>query len=461
MPANNDIIFALATGSPSAMATFRISGNDHLKHLLPLIFSPGLKSHPNIRPRMAALIHIFSNGQLLDESIITHFPAPASYTREDVSEITCHGSSYIINQLTSLLSQVGFRYAEPGEFTKRAFLNGRIDLSQAEAVNDLILSANKTAHELAMQQMRGGFSIEIRNLRASLIEIASLLELELDFSEEDIEFADRSELQRLIEMTIDVLIQLTNSFAKGNVLKNGIPAVILGRPNVGKSTLLNALLNEDKALVSDIPGTTRDAIEDVIHIDGFAFRFIDTAGLRETSDTIETMGINRTIDAASKASVLLYVADASQYNTDCLIEDLNDLNSKIDFSSKKLILVFNKTDLAAESPKHLKELLNYDTVFISAKRKENLSVLTQLLVQSSANYNNANQIIITNIRHYDALKKTEIALMDANEGLLNKKPTDLIAEDLRIALHYLGLITGEIAPDDILGEIFNRFCIGK
>lgn len=462
MKPNQNTIFALATGSSSsAIATFRISGNQHLQYLLPFIKKPGSSIHPSIRPREATLIHIFHDGQLLDEAILTYFQAPASYTREDVSEICCHGSTYIINQLSVLLSEIGFQYAEPGEFTKRAFLNGRMDLSQAEAVNDLIQSGNKTAHDLAMQQMRGGFSLEIRNLRSSLIEISSLLELELDFSEEDVEFANRADLQTLINKTANALKNLSDSFAKGNVLKNGIPTVILGRPNVGKSTLLNALLNEEKAIVSEIPGTTRDAIEDVIHIDGYAFRFIDTAGLRETKDAIETMGINRTMDAASKASLLLYVADASQYETEMLIEDLNELKSKLDFSNKKLILIFNKTDLAVESPKNLKELLDYDTVFISAKRKENLSVLEQILVQSIVDHNNASQIMITNIRHYDALRKTENALADASEGLKNKKPTDLIAEDLRIGLHYLGLICGDIAPDDILGEIFSHFCIGK
>ncbi len=390
---------------------------------------------------------------VVDEVVATIFKAPNSYTKEDVIEISCHGSPYILKQVIRLLLNKGARLAAPGEFTQRAFLHGRFDLAQAEAVADLIAAESKTAHDTAMKQMRGGFSNEIKQLRERLIHFASMIELELDFSEEDVEFASREELTALVQRIQVVVTGLMQSFELGNVLKNGIPVVIAGKPNAGKSTLLNALLNEERAIVSDIPGTTRDVIEDAININGIIFRFIDTAGLRETDDTIESIGVDRTKERMRQASVIILMVDLENETLASIAEQRKDVEKL----GIPYLLVGNKEDVS-QSP----ELTNDLSLSISAKEHSHLEELKEKLLELSnvKSLSSANTIV-TSSRHYEGLKLTSNALDKVLEGIDKQITNDFLALDIREALNHLGELTGEITTDDLLENIFSKFCIGK
>ncbi len=406
--------------------------------------------------------YLSSGNELIDEVVITVFRGPHSYTGVDVVEISCHGSEYVQQRILEVLINAGARMARHGEFTLWAFLNGRLDLSQAEAVADLISSRTKVAHDLALLQMRGGFSQKIKEMRSQLLDLASLLELELDFSEEDVEFANRSQLKALMQGIIVELSMLASSFSLGNVIKKGIPVAIIGKPNVGKSTLLNALLNEERAIVSDIPGTTRDTIEDLITIRGISFRFIDTAGLRaHTTDTIETLGISRTYDKIKEASAILYLFDISTITVEEIEILKEEFRDHIDDPEKHFLLIGNKTDLMLEIPPHITALFDLETIFISAKRKENINLIIERLVSTVKNASISDQAIVSNARHYDSIINTLKVLNEAAGGIEENIPTDLVASDIRSALYYLGEITGEVTTEDILGNIFGKFCIGK
>ena len=399
---------------------------------------------------------------LIDEVLVALFRAPHSFTGEDTVEITCHGSVYIQQQIMQLLIENGCRSALPGEYTQRAFMNGKMDLSQAEAVADLIASTSEGQHRLALNQMRGGFSHELRNLREQLLHITSLMELELDFSDhEELEFADRSELSALAAHIETVISRLANSFSVGNVIKNGIPVAIIGETNAGKSTLLNALLNEEKAIVSDIHGTTRDVIEDTINIGGITFRFIDTAGIRETHDAIESIGIERTFQKLDQANIVLWMIDASDASL-----QIAQLSEKILPRSvgKQLILVFNKADLLTDTsgiiPAGLPE--NVQSIFISAKKREHIDELQDLLIQAAHIPSlSQNDIIVTNIRHYEALTHALESIHRVQEGLSANLSGDFVSQDLRECIYHLSDIVGEVTTDQVLRNIFERFCIGK
>ncbi len=453
-----------------AIAIIRISGENSFS-ICEKIFFPTEKQI-RISEQPGYTIHygtIKHRGKIIDKVLLSIFKAPRSYTGEDLIEISCHGSVYIQQKILQILISHGAALAGPGEFTQRAFLNGKMDLSQAEAVSDLITSESEAFQKVAMNQMRGGFSSELKTLRSRLLEFISLVELELDFSEEDVEFADRSELKILLSSIESMLGSLKSSFAFGNVLKNGIPVVIAGKPNVGKSTLLNILLKEEKALVSEVPGTTRDSIEDVIHLGGMTFRFIDTAGIRETTDKVEIMGIKRTMEKIRQARIILLMAEAT--DTPEHIDHLVfELRKKKEFEGKKLILILNKIDLSRKenmteaSGKIVFPSLNKDdsVLEISAKTQHGLEDLKEMLVSTvQEGRPGENDLVVTNLRHYEALKNAHEAVIRASEGLENMLPGDLLAMDIREVLHYLGEITGEITTDEILGNIFKNFCIGK
>ncbi len=400
-------------------------------------------------------------GEVIDEVVITVFHGPASFSGEDTVEISCHGSPYIQEQILKALLNSGARLAEPGEFTMRAFLNGKMDLSQAEAVADLIAAQGKAAHKLAMHQMRGGFSKEIDTLRERLIHFASMIELELDFGEEDVEFADRDDLKKLVDEIRQMLRKLVDSFETGNVLKNGVPVAITGAPNQGKSTLLNALLNDNRAIVSEIAGTTRDVIEDEITIGGVRFRFIDTAGIRETTDEIETMGIAKAIEKARSASVVLYLVDAVD-------SDRNEIEAVIDKfrqeigTEKMLLVVANKIDKAKGEGVREKFEGIPNVIFLSALTRENLGELESKLLESvNTGAIESGEVVVTNARHHRALSQALQSLDEVRQGLDNNITGDFLATDIRKALHHLGEITGNITTDDLLGNIFSKFCIGK
>ena len=406
---------------------------------------------------------VYQDGKLLDEVVVGLFLAPHSYTGEDVVEISCHGSRFIQQQLLQLLIDQGAQLAQPGEFTQRAFLNGKMDLSQAEAVADLIASGNAAAHRVAMNQMRGGFSAEIGVLRDQLLHFITLVELELDFSEEDVEFADRAQLLALSERIETLLERLADSFRLGNALKNGIPVAIVGDTNAGKSTLLNSLLNEEKAIVSDIHGTTRDVIEDTVNLDGMLFRFFDTAGLRQTSDTIENMGIARSYQKLELASVVLLVLDLTS-PLDKLVSRIREIRGKL--KNQPLILVANKSDLASGEIRNelagvgLQE--NEFLVFVAAKSRENLGSLVDLMQKLvSADRVGEEDVIVTNLRHYEALTEAREAIRRTIEGLHTHLSGEFLSQDIRECLYYLGSITGQITTDEVLGNIFKHFCIGK
>ncbi len=394
--------------------------------------------------------------KVLDEVLVSVFIAPKSFTKEDVIEISCHGSNYIIKQIIQLLVRKGARLAQPGEFTKRAFLYGQFDLAQAEAVADLIAADNEAAHAAALTQMRGGFSDKIKSLRAQLIHFASMIELELDFGEEDVEFAKREDIVKLITELKTVIAALISSFDLGNVIKNGVPTVIAGRPNAGKSTLLNALLNEEKAIVSDIPGTTRDFIEDEIVIGGIGFRFIDTAGLRDTTDKIEAIGVERTQEKMKQAALILFMIDMSNTTPVEVGQEINRLeNLGIPF-----IIIGNKVDKLDETA--LKSFQSHDLLYLSALNKENLEGLkSKLLALAQLDSFKTGDTVVTNIRHYESLVKTNEALDDVLAGIEKQVTNDFLALDIRTALHHLGEITGDITTDDLLANIFSKFCIGK
>lgn len=456
-----DTICALATpAGVGAIAMIRLSGPESFS-IIDQIFKPRSSS-----PISKAAGHTLHLGDLrgdegiIDEVLVSVFRAPHSYTGDDAIEISCHGSPYIQQKIIELLINSGARMATAGEFTMRAFVNGKFDLAQAEAVADLIASGSKYAHDLALDQMRGGFSDKIKKLRQELLDFASMVELELDFAEEDVEFADRSKIGKILdglESEINVLIK---SFQVGNVLKNGIPVAIIGKPNVGKSTLLNTILQEEKAIVSDIPGTTRDSIEDTIIIEGIAFRFIDTAGLRTSVDVIENIGIERTLQRIKEASIILFVFDAAS-TAEEVQEVLEEHRHLIEDPSKRIILIGNKIDQLIEMPKGFKDLVELETIFISAKRKENINLISDSLLRSVNMQQFADTTIVSNTRHYEALSKSLQAIGDIRTGFDKNVPSDLVAIDIRKALHHLGTITGQITTDEILGNIFGKFCIGK
>ncbi len=460
---NSDTICAVATPpGMGAIAIVRISGKNSLDAALKCFKPKDSKlSQKAIQSHHLYFGEIVVNGKVLDEVLLSFFKAPHSYTGEDAVEISCHGSEYIQRTLLQTILDAGARMARPGEFTLRAFLNGKMDLAQAEAVADLIASESKAAHRMAIRQMRGGFSEKIAGLRKKLVDFASLLELELDFGEEDVEFANREQFSRLLDELRQELIHLKESFKMGNVLKKGIPVAIIGKPNVGKSTLLNAILNEEKAIVSEIPGTTRDAIEDTIALEGYTFRFIDTAGLRDSTDIIENMGIEKTHDKIEQASLILYVCDISSMNKNSMEELLEEYKSHINSKNKHFILVANKIDQLEEVPNHLKELFELETVFVSAKRKENIHLLAETLVNHVKNDSPGDDILVNNSRHYEALAHALESIIEIEKGFVDNIPTDLIAIDVRQALYHLGSITGEVTSDEILGNIFGKFCIGK
>ena len=451
-----DTIIALATPQGvGAIAVIRLSGKDAIRVTNEVFFGKNLENQPSHTIHFGT---IRDGEKIIDEVLVSIFKAPKSFTKENVVEISTHGSSYIINQVLKLFVRKGIRLAKPGEFTQRAFLNGQFDLAQAEAVADLIHADSETSHQAALNQMRGGFSSEIQELRNQLIHFASMIELELDFVEEDVEFASRDDLRRLVERILRIVEELILSFDLGNVIKNGVPTVIAGKPNAGKSTLLNALLNEEKAIVSDIAGTTRDFIEDEISIGGVIFRFIDTAGLRETTDTIEAIGVSRTQEKMKTASLILYLFDLS--DTD-LVEINRDIN-KLENLGVPFLKVANKTDKAKKNIINELKANHPDTIFISAGQKENLEGLKlRILELVNLDKFRTGNTIITNVRHYDSLTKTRESLLDVLTGLDSQVTNDFLAMDIRRALHYLGEITGQVTTDDLLANIFSKFCIGK
>lgn len=460
---NNDTIIALATPSGAgAIAVIRLSGSKAVQMVDASFKSISNKKLVSQQTHTIHLGHIVEDLRVLDEVLVSVFKNPKSYTGEDVVEISCHGSSYIQQEIIQLFVRNGARIANPGEFTLRAFLNAKLDLSQAEAVADLIASDNKASHQIAMQQMRGGFSNEIKVLRDELLNFASLIELELDFSEEDVEFANRKQFEELLDRIIKVLKHLIDSFSTGNVIKNGIPISIIGAPNVGKSTLLNALLNEDKAIVSDIAGTTRDAIEDEISIEGIKFRFIDTAGIRTTEDTIESIGIKKTFEKITQSQVVLYLLDASRVTTET-IQIFNTEIRKIQeqYPDKQLVVIANKMDESDQE--YIETSFVYpQTLFTSAKSGLGIDGLKAKLlefVNTGALRNN--DTIITNSRHYDSLLKALAEVQKVQQGMDANLSGDLLAIDIRQSLYHFGEITGEITSDDLLGNIFANFCIGK
>ncbi len=452
----NETIVALATPQGvGAIAIIRLSGPDAIGIANGVFFGKDLEKQTSHTIHFGT---IRDGDQVVDEVLVSLFKSPKSFTKENVVEISTHGSSYIVNRVIKLLIRKGARPAKPGEFTLRAFLNGQFDLAQAEAVADLIHSDSEVSHQAAMNQMRGGFSHEIKSLRDQLIHFASMIELELDFTEEDVEFASRDDLRILVEKLLRVIEQLIGSFDLGNVIKNGVPTVIAGKPNAGKSTLLNALLNEEKAIVSEIAGTTRDFIEDEINIGGVIFRFIDTAGLREATDTIEAIGISRTQEKMRTASLILYLFDLG--DTD-MVEINREIN-KLENLGVPFLKVANKVDKA--NPQFVNELskIHLDTIFISADQKENLDQLkNRILEMVNLDKFRTGNTVVTNIRHYDSLTRTRESLLDVLTGLDNIVTNDFLAMDIRRALHYLGEITGEITTDDLLANIFGKFCIGK
>ena len=411
----------------------------------------------------------FGSIESLDEVLVSIFRAPNSYTGEDAAEISCHASPYIVSELLERLTQAGCRLAEPGEFTQRAFTNGKMDLAQAEAVADVIASSTSAQHRVAMNQLRGGYSAELRELRKQLLELTALMELELDFSEEDVEFADRTRLRALLDSACSHCRQLADSFRMGNAIRNGVPVAIVGAPNSGKSTLLNALLRDDRAIVSDIPGTTRDTVEETCVIDGILFRFIDTAGIRESSDEIEKMGIERTFRKISEAEIVLGVVDVTDA-PEAIEDALRTIISKVDFRLQKLLILANKTDKKGVNKNviTINSFVNstdykdfiISVVEISAKDGFGLENLRSALVER-AGIASASGTLVTNARHAAALRETANSLSAVSDGLDRHIPSDLLAEDLRASLASLGSITGEITTDEVLGEIFSRFCIGK
>lgn len=456
----SDTICALATASGiGAIAVVRLSGADAIIICNKCFYGKDLTAVDSHTIHFGTLR---DGDKIVDEVLVSVFKDKKSFTGENAVEISTHGSPYIQQQVLQLLVKNGAKAAGPGEFTLRAFLNGKLDLSQAEAVADVIASNSEASHQLAMQQMRGGFSQEIQKLREELIHFASLIELELDFSEEDVEFADRDDLKQLVVKLQETLIKLIRSFNYGNVIKNGVPVAIVGEPNVGKSTLLNALLNEERAIVSDIAGTTRDTIEDELIINGIGFRFIDTAGIRDTKDEIESLGIKKSFEKIDEASIVLLLVDAAAIPKAQLLTDIKNIENRIEGKNKRLVVVANKVDKAEKAIIDEKFDGTSNVLFVSAKEKLNIEAIKeQLFNYVNSGALNQNDVIVTNARHYEALTQANEFLSKVLDGLDVNITGDFLAMDIRQSLHYLGLITGDISTDDLLDNIFSKFCIGK
>ena len=465
---NNDTICALSTANGvGAIGLIRISGNEALS-IVSKISSKNLVGKESHTAHFATIKNKL--GEIIDEVLITIFSKGKSFTGEEIAEIGCHGSPFIQQQIIQLLLDNGCRMAEPGEFTMRAFMNGKMDLSQAEAVADLIASQSRNAHNIAMKQMRGGFSNELKDIREKLINFASLIELELDFGEEDVQFADRTQLNKMVNDVLLYIGRLAKSFELGNAIKNGVPVAIVGAPNTGKSTLLNTLLGEDRAIVSNIEGTTRDVIEETLNINGILFRLIDTAGIREGAETIEAMGIERSLDKIKSAQIVLVMSDYSEegskaeghasMDTKTAAQWVNELQTQ--YPDKKFVLVGNKVDLRNIS-ESVSTLISTSTfIAISAKDGKGIDELRSWMeTQVLGNFDLANETIVSNVRHFDALTKTEASLQSAKDGLEADVSSDFVAMDIRQAMYQLGSITGDISSDEILGNIFSKFCIGK
>lgn len=465
---DNDTICAISTPhGMGAIAVIRVSGS-HAFAAVTSVFQRNGKTMPieDIISHKAFYGHIIYNGEMLDEVLVTFFKSPHSFTGEDSAEISVHGSVYVQQRLLQVLIAQGCRMAEAGEFTRRAFVNRKFDLAQAEAIADLIESESEAAHRVAVNQLKGGFSKELQMMRSKLLEMTSLIELELDFSEEDVEFADRSQLKALLHETLAHVDKLKDSFRLGNAIKNGIPVAIVGQTNTGKSTLLNALLGEDRAIVSDIAGTTRDTIEETLNINGILYRFIDTAGLRNTDEAIEKIGIERSYRKIQEATIVIGMLDATK-DYESTLSAAKEILSKVDLEHQQLILCINKVDTLNDQGEALLGLLRQDlddddilVICLSAKSRFGLSNLYNTLKHyQPLSYPDAT--LVTNVRHYEALLHASESLKQVQQGLELNIPTDLISQDLRQALHYLGSITGEITTDEVLGSIFSRFCVGK
>ena len=465
---DNDTICAIATPhGMGAIAVIRISGPEAISIVSQLFMQNG---KPFDKSKMVAnkayYGHIVDHSDMLDEVLVTFFKAPHSFTGEDSAEISVHGSVFVQQKLLQVLIAHGCRMAEAGEFTRLAFVNRKFDLAQAEAIADLISSESEAAHRVAINQLKGGFSKELQVMRSKLLEMTSLMELELDFSEEEVEFADRSQLKALLQDTLDHVNKLKDSFRLGNAIKNGVPVAIVGQTNTGKSTLLNALLGEDRAIVSDIAGTTRDTIEETLNINGILYRFIDTAGLRDTDETIEKIGIERSYKKIGEANVVIGMLDATT-DYESMLSSAQEIASKVDPQHQQLVLCINKVDTLDDQGEaflgQLRADLDNDDIMViclSAKHKFGLNDLYNTLKHSQPlSYPDAT--LVTNVRHYEALTHASEALLHVKEGLETNIPTDLVSQDLREAIHYLGTITGEITTDEVLGSIFSRFCIGK
>ena len=482
---NEDTICAPATiPGTGAISVIRVSGPEasHIADKIITCRKGNISDSKGYTIKFGVILD--ASSKVLDEVLVSIFRAPHSYTGENSVEISCHASSYIVSEIMNLLYAAGARAAEPGEFTQRAFLNGKMDLAQAEAVADVIASQNAAAHRIAFKQMKGGFSSELKGMRSELLELVSLMELELDFSEEEVEFADRTRLNELLTALIDHITRLIDSFKLGNAIKNGVPVAIAGATNTGKSTLLNALLGEDRAIVSDVHGTTRDTVEETLNIDGILFRFIDTAGLRETEEIVEKIGIERTFQKISEASIILGMVDLTRdFESTC--ETIREIVEKVDFTSQKLLFLLNKTDIC-EVNKNV-SIINYivslldnkcissalvestseiadqtPIIAISAKTGTGINILRSVLAASQRNLlADSDTTLVTNQRHVQALTDSRTSLLRVQDGLAFGLPTDLAAQDIREAIYSLGSIVGEISTDEVLGNIFRNFCIGK
>lgn len=452
----DDTIVALATPQGiGAIGVIRVSGKETFTILNQLFPSKDLLAQPSHTIQVG---YLKEANQVLDEVVLSLFKSPRSYTGEDVIEISCHGSPFIQEQVMNAITKLGARLAKPGEFTQRAFLNGKLDLAQAESVADLIASNTEASRKTALHNMRGGFSSDLKQLREQLIRFSAMIELELDFSQEDVEFADRTALKQLIDELEGSIQQLIRSFSLGNVIRNGVQVAIIGKPNAGKSTLLNALLNENRAIVSDIAGTTRDTIEEVININGILFRLVDTAGIREhTADIIEQIGVEKSLEKMNASDIVLYLFDVNETTED----ELKAFEETLKAKNIQYLLVANKTDTA--NPATIQTMVHGPwSIAISAKANTGIDILKQALTQKAISGDvNTEATIVTNARHYDALLKLSKALADVREGMEQQVPGDLLALDIRQCLHYLGLITGEITNEDQLDFIFSKFCIGK
>ena len=461
----NDAICAIATASGmGAIAVVRLSGQ-RCHEIALSIFKSRTRNldKSSIVPNKAYFGDLIDGTDVVDEAIVTFFASPHSYTGEDSVEISCHGSVYIQQKVLEILIARGARLAGPGEFSRRAFLNNKLDLAQAEAVADLIASQSEASHKIAVNQLKGGFSKELRDIRSRLLDITSLLELELDFSEEDVEFADRTQLLELIEEAISHIGRLTESFRLGNAIKNGIPVTIAGETNTGKSTLLNAILGEERAIVSDIEGTTRDTVEETFNIFGTLYRFIDTAGIRQTTEEIERIGIERTFKKMEEADVILGMVDMTK-GLEKAISAIRLIVSKVDRQQQTLIVLCNKRDVARGFPfeRLLSEFEDIPIEFVSAKDNDDVERIKRFIFNNSSLHSvGANETLVTNMRHYESLRRSKENLEQVREGIMVGLSADLLSQDLRQALFYLGSITGEITNDEVLGNIFGRFCVGK